>query len=232
MKNPLHALFLLVETGAATAALLTGALLSLYLLYRLIRLVQWLRKSPQERAAARHPLFRAPGREQTAYLILCLERALEAYSQAPEDWRRVLELLRDLPGQGAETAPFFRAALLLPFNVLPCPRREDPDLIYDDLADLWDPGEDQARLSQEDLRVLRDLYLREGWRMCVFAPLLQAVYDQANFFRECGDAYPAAAIEIVERAEDHLHRWRIPPPQVRDPRAGGDSPLPGGPEKI
>lgn len=226
MRQALFVLSRLVGTGAVMAAILTGFFLFLYLLYRLILLVRWLRKPPEERralrarkaAAARHPLSRLSGRDRTAYLILCLERALEAYSQAPGDWPWVLERLRALLEETADPDPFYRAAALLPFNVLPY-ERWDPrtfDAIYDDLMDLWDPDRGEDYLSGERFQFLRELYLREGWRMSVFAPLLLAVYDQAYFCRENGGAPLPAAMEILDQALALLYCWNIPLPRVEE----------------
>lgn len=97
--------------GALMAAALAGFCFFLCLL---IRLVRWLRKSPEERqnlrarkrAAKGHAFARVPGRERTAYLISCLEAALTVYSQAPGDWQWVLERLRPLADAGVELEPF------------------------------------------------------------------------------------------------------------------------------
>ena len=109
-------LYLLLR-GAFLAVVLIGFFLVFYLLFRLTRLVKWLRKPPEERrelrarkaTAAGHPLARASGRERTAYLISCLEQALAAYSAAPGEWRWVLEQLRAL--QDVAPEPFFRTRL-------------------------------------------------------------------------------------------------------------------------
>lgn len=216
--------------GAFLAVVLIGFFLVFYLLFRLARLVKWLRKSPEERrelrarkaAAAGYPLARASGRERTAYLISCLEQALAVYSVASGEWRWVLEQLRALPDVAPE--PFFRVAALLPANVLPYERQEGVDAIYEDLMEQWDPAREQEYLPEERFRFLRALYQEEGWRMCVFAPLLLAVYDHAYAVREYGDAPVTGAMEIIREAESLLYCWNIPRPAPEGvlPDPGGD----------
>lgn len=206
--------------GALMAAALAGFCFFLYLLIRLIRLVRWLRKSPEERqnlrarkrAAKGHAFARAPGRERTAYLISCLEAALTVYSQAPGDWQWVLERLRPLADAGAELEPFWRVVVLLPANVLPFPRQEARivDAVYEDLMELWDPAREAEVLPEERFRFLRALYLKEGWRMCVFTPLLLEIYDHAYAVREYGDAPVPGALECIDCAEELLYLWSIP----------------------
>lgn len=226
MEALLDVILRLAGTGVVMAAILTGVFLFLYLLYRLIRLVQWLRKSPEERqvlrarkaAVARHPFSRSSGRDRAAYLVLCLEQALAAYSQAPEGWQWVLERLRALPGPKGETEPLFHAAVLLPFNVLPHESQKPGavNAVYDELMDLWDPDRGQRYLSEERFRSLRALYLREGWRMGLFAPLLLAVYNQAYLAWQGGGASDFAALEMIDEAKALLYQWGVLPPRAEN----------------
>lgn len=76
--------------------------------------------------------------------------------------------------------------------------------------ELWDPAREAEVLPEERFRFLRALYLKEGWRMCVFTPLLLEIYDHAYAVREYGDAPVPGALECIDCAEELLYLWSIP----------------------
>ena len=204
--------------GVGIAAVFAGEFLFFWLLYRLVKALQWRRKPPEERAAWKrrreHPLSGASGQARTAYLLRCLENALRRFGL--EGWEPVLERFGTLTAARKEVGfpQLFRVCAVLPVNILPYARLEDLelDLQREDLTDFFDgkPG-----VTEEEFQYLRTLYQDAGWRLCVLDPLLQAVYKtSAASLVDGREEFDRLVMDLIEQSERLLEGWGIPLPEV------------------
>lgn len=200
--------------GIGLAAAAVGGGLLLLLLWRALR---WIRTPREERERKRaekeHLLTRVSGRGRTAYLVLCLENALVRFELPAADWEWVLQRLWALTeAPESQHQRLFEVCCLLPENVLPYERYEDLTArgLSDALLAVWNVS---GGLPEERFQPLRDLYAAAGWRLCVLAPLLTAVYQAAALSWTAAEGGDRKALELVRKTEALLQNWSIPLPQ-------------------
>ena len=203
--------------GIGLAAAAAGGALLILLLWRLGKAARWARLPREERerkkAEKEHLLTRVSGRGRTAYLVLCLENALIRFGLPAADWEWVLQRLWALTeAPESQHRRLFEVCCLLPENVLPYESYEELTAqgCSDALLAVWEAEEG---LPEERFQPMRDLYAAAGWRLCVLAPLLTAVYQAAAFSWAAAGGNERKALELVRNTETLMQNWNIPLPQ-------------------
>jgi len=178
--------------GIFLAAVFTGAVVFLYLLYRLFELTQPKEVRWEERRIMSHRLYPVSGRGRVAYLILCLEEALRFYKQDPAGWEWVLRRLWSIT-DGSEP------------NWMNVWLDSAGELLPDEVLTGVGP------VSVEASRA-RDLYTQAGYAMIVIYTILDNMYMIVNEWDPSTEAYDMDAIRRIEKVEETMSAFDVPLP--------------------
>lgn len=211
LQNLAAKLPLLFAFGIAFATMLAGMATAAYLLYRLLSTLRSLTLPPEQRRqakqAAKHPFAGTSLRAKTAYLICCLEQALDAYGldaeqEEPGSWYPVLRLLWELPELPEASFEEWLA--------------QTTDILPSTLLAPEPPTQPLPPEKQEPPAAARALYTTAGYRMALLAPLIEFPVRLVRENREAPAARPEQALALLDEAMELLESYDVPLPGVRN----------------
>ena len=180
--------------GIIIAAAFAGFAGFLYLLYRLIKRMRPRKVRQEERRILSHRFYKVSGRGRVAYLILCLEKALQFYKQDFTAWEWFLRKLWSItnnPENNWIDAWIDSIGGLLPSEVL--------------------TGSHDNIISEETEKA-QTLYTRAGSAMIVINTILDSTYTMVCEWSPNTSAHDPDALHHIDKVEDTMKQFGIPLP--------------------
>ena len=173
--------------GAVAAAVFAGFAGFLYLLYRLIKLMRPKEVRQEERRRLSHRFYRVSGRGRAAYLILCLESALEFYRQNFSDWEWFLGRL---------------------WSITELSENGWMDVWLDSVGELMPDAVLTGGGSEEAGRA-RLLYTQAGSAMIVINAILDSIYTMVSEWSPDTAAHDPEGLCRIDEAEEIMERFGV-----------------------
>ncbi len=196
--------------GIVFAAALAGFTGFLYLLYRLIMLtrpkeVQW-----AERRILSHRFYDVSGRGRVAYLVLCLEQALQFYKQDLTAWDWVLRRLWSITDCSEDDwmdVWLDSVGVLLPSDVLANAPVDRNSALMSSSRSL-----EVLEAAPADINRARTLYTQAGVAMIVINAIIHNAYSIVGEWGPDTIAPDPDALCHIDEAEETMRAFGVPLP--------------------
>ncbi len=178
--------------GIVIAAAFAGFAVFLYLLYRFVKLMR--PKKQREQRILAHRFYKASGRGRAAYLILCLEKALQFYQQDFTAWEWLLRKLwsiTDNPENNWMDAWLDSIGVLLPSMVL---------------------TNHHGSAVSEEIGKAQNLYTQAGTAMIVINTILDSVYTMVGGWSPNTSMHDPDALDYIDSVEETMKQFEVPLP--------------------
>jgi len=180
--------------GVVFAAALTGFAGFLYLLRRLIKLTRPKEVRLAEQRILSHRFYRVSGRGRAAYLILCLEEALQFYKQELTAWDWILRKF---------------------WSITNCSENNWIDIWLDSIGELL-PSEvltnNTAKAVSAEISKARTLYTQAGTAMIVINAIFEHAYTMVCEWGPDTAAPDPDALCHIDKAEETMRAFGVPLP--------------------
>lgn len=181
-------------SGIVFAAVLAGFAGFLYVLYRLLMRMRPKAVRQEEQRIRSHRLYKVSGRGRAAYLILCLEQALQFYEQELTAWEGLLRKIwsiTDDPRDGWIDHWLDSVGELLPSMVI---------------------TNSSDRSLSEEAGKAQALYAQAGNAMIVINVIIDSMYTMVGQWSPNTDLHDPDALYYIEKAEETMEQFHVPLP--------------------
>lgn len=179
--------------GIVTAVVFAGFAGFLYLAYQLIKFMRPQEVRQDKQRVLSHRFYKVSGRGRVAYIILCLEVALQFYKQDLPEWDVILRKLWSVTvnNEGCWI-----------------------DAWVDDISELLPEAvlTDNSDAVSEAASKTRKLYIQAGYTMIVINAILENVYRMVAEWSADTKANDPDGLYHIDAAEEIMKKFAVPLP--------------------
>lgn len=179
--------------GIVTASVFAGFAGFLYLAYQLIKFMRPQKVRQDEQRVLSHRFYKVSGRGRAAYIILCLEAALQFYKQDLPEWDGILRKLWSVTANDEDSWI---------------------DAWVDDISELLPEAvlTNNAGAASEAVSKARKLYIQAGYAMIVINAILENLYRMVAEWSANTKANDPEGLDYIDTAEEIMKKFAVPLP--------------------